>query len=226
MFRHSGNNPKNTIITNDCYTVSFGHRCTSALACKYSNMRNFSLPFDWCSPAFPKKIQNVLENNFEDFIPDAHNGILHNKYEISFPHFNSNINDGIEEYKRRIERFNYIMNDPKKKYFIYINEDYLYNSDYRGDEFNDRIFNEMLELEKFIKNKYINIDYNILYFNFKHHNIPEDSNIINIVLHTDNLYDNHDSSPFEDLRHYCGDLLALLFHTQSIYGYDENTFHN
>jgi hypothetical protein len=189
-------------------------------------MRKFSLPFDWTSPAFPKKIQNVLENNFEDFIPDDHNGIPHNKYDICFPHFNSNINNGIEEYKRRIERFNDIMSHPKKKYFIYINEDYLYDSNYRGDEFNDRIFNEMLELEKFIKNKYINIDYNILYFNFKHHNIPEDSNIINIVLHTDNLYHNHDNAPIEDLRYYCGKFLSNLFHTEMTYGYDENTFRN
>jgi len=48
----------------------------------------------------------------------------------------------------------------------------------------------------------------------------------NILLYTDNLYDKHDDSPFEDLRHYCGDLLALLFRTQTTYGYNENTFHN
>lgn len=60
----------------------------------------------------------------------------------------------------------------------------------------------MLELEKFIKDKYINIDYNILYFNFKHHNIPTNSNIINIVLHTTNLYYTTDSAPYEELRKY------------------------
>lgn len=224
MFRYSMNNPKNTLIINDCYTIPFGHRCASALACKYSSMRNFSLPFDWCIPLFPKKIHAVLENNFLDFIPDVHNGIFYNKYDIELAHFNSDINDGIEEYKRRIERFNYIMNEPKKKYFIYINEDYLYDSNYRKDEFNDKIFNEMLELEKFIKNKYLNIDYNILYFNFKHHNIPKDSNIINIVLYTDNLYNILNNSPYENLRNYCGKILSLLFNTNMTYGYNENIF--
>lgn len=84
----------------------------------------------------------------------------------------------------------------------------------------------MLELEKFIKNKYINIDYNILYFNFKHHNIPTHSNIINIVLHTTNLYDMNKNAPYEDLRNYCGKILAELFNTKLTLGYDITDFNN
>ena len=85
----------------------------------------------------------------------------------------------------------------------------------------------MIELEKFIKDKYINIDYNILYFNFKHHNIPTNSNIINIVLHTTNLYDTHDSiTPYEEFRHYCGKILSELFNTNLTLGYDNSTFNN
>jgi hypothetical protein len=84
----------------------------------------------------------------------------------------------------------------------------------------------MLELEKFIKNKYINIDYNILYFNFKHHNIPTQSNIINIVLHTTNLYDSHNSAPYENLRNYCGKILTELFNTKLTLGYDITDFNN
>jgi hypothetical protein len=231
MFSHVINNPNNFNIINDCFAIPFGHRCTSALACKYADIRKFSLPFDWNIPAFPSKIQKVLENNFDDFIPDVHKGIFVNKYDIKFPHFNPNINDGVEEYKRRIDRFNDIINKPKKIYFIYINEDYLYVNSYRQDEFNDNIFNEMLELEKFIKNKYINIDYNILYFNFKHHNIPKNSKILNIVLHTTNLYDSHNGAPYVNLRNYCGKILSELFNTTlnlgyNSIGYDSNTFNN
>ena len=76
------------------------------MACKYANVRHFSLPFDWTIPLFPKKIQKVLENNFDDFIPDVYNGIFYNKYDFLLDHFNSNIINGIEEYKRGIDRFN------------------------------------------------------------------------------------------------------------------------
>jgi len=103
MFSHTINNP--CLIEEDYYVVPFGHRCTSALACKYANIRKFSLPFDWTFRLFPKKIKAVLENHFEDFIPDVHNGVFRNKYDIALAHFNPNLDAGIEEYKRRIERY-------------------------------------------------------------------------------------------------------------------------
>jgi hypothetical protein len=226
MFSYVINNPNNFAITKNYNVIPFGHRCTSALACKYANIRNFSLPFDWCNPLYPNKILKVLENNFDDFIPDVYNGIFRNKYEFSLAHFNPNINNGVEEYKRRIDRFIDIINQPKKIYFIYMNEDYLNDKNSRKDEFNDRIFNEMLELEKFIKDKYINIDYNILYFNFKHHNIPTNSNIINIVLHSTNLYDTWEGSPYSELRNYFGKILTELFNTELNLGHDHNIFNN
>jgi hypothetical protein len=226
MFSHIINNSNNFVITEDYYAIPFGHRCSSALACKYANIRKFSLPFDWNIPLFPKKIQKVLENNFDNFIPDVHNGIFLNKYDFYLMHFNPIINSGVEEYKRRIDRFNDIINQSKKIYFIYINEDYLYNNTYRQDEFNNNMFNEMYELETFIKDKYINIDYNILYLNFKCHEIPANSNIINIVLHSTNLYDAHDNAPYEAFRNYCGKILAELFNTKLTLGYNGNVFNN
>ena len=96
----------NIIINNteDYYVIPFGHRCSSALAIKLASLRKMSLPFDWTIPLFPKKIKNVLENNFEDFIPDVHNNIFHNKYGFYLAHFNNNIDEGIKQYERRIER--------------------------------------------------------------------------------------------------------------------------
>lgn len=227
MFSHTINNSNNFIIKKtDYFAIPFGHRCSSALACIYSNIRNFSLPFDWGIPYFPHTIQKILENNFEDFtnFTYVNKRMVNKKYNFGSSHFGSNI---VETSKRRIDRFNDIINQPKKIYFVYINEDYLYDNSYRNDEFNDKIFNEMLELETFLKEKYINIDYNILYFNFKHHNIPINSNIINIVLHTNKLYDHHNNSPVNPFRNYCGKILSELFDTKlTLVGYNNNTFTN
>uniref|UniRef100_A0A6C0KUG0 Uncharacterized protein n=1 Tax=viral metagenome TaxID=1070528 RepID=A0A6C0KUG0_9ZZZZ len=226
MFSYVINNPNNFVIKNDYVVIPFGYSCCSALSCKYANIRKFSLPFDWTVPLYPNIIQKVLENNLEDFVPDVHNGNFYNKYGVLLAHFDPDIDNGVEQYKRRIDRFIDIINQPKKIYFVYIIEHYLYDNSYRQDELNDNIFNEMLELEKFITNKYINIDYNILYFSFKHHNIPTNSNIINIVLHSTNLYDTHDSSPYEDFRNYCGKILTELFNTNLTLEIDVNLYNN
>ena len=78
-------------------------------------------------------------------------------------------------------------------------------------KFNDDIFLEMLELELYLKKKYPKINYNILYFNFIEHNIPEESNIINITINTNKLYCKHNSSPFDKFRKYCGKILCDIF---------------
>ena len=228
MYHFEINNPNNLFIdvNSEYIPVTFGSRCTSALACKSSGIRKFSLPFDWTIPLFPRKIKKVLENNFENFLPDVRNGKFRNIYDIGLAHFDSDINNGINMYKRRIDRFNSIMNNTKKKYFIYINEDYIYNKNYREDKFNDEIFRDLIELEKYIKEQYNNIDYNILFFNFKHHNIPENSNIINIVLTTsykfvDNEYMCVDKM-IPNFRIFCGEILAKLFNTKFIHNYDIN----
>ena len=218
-------NPNNIPILKENYhVVPFGHRCSSALVCKYASVRSFSLPFDWTIPLFPNKIQQVLENDFQDFVPDVHNEIFENKYGIVLSHFNGDRNIGVEEYARRIERFAHVMNDTKKIYFVYINEDYLYDPEYRTDILNDSIFSQMLELESFLRAKYSTIDYAILYFNFKQHVIPESSNIINIVLNADIVYDYFVPQYAESLRNYCGEILAHFFNTSLQLGYTNETF--
>lgn len=216
MFSYKINNPNEyKFDSKDFAVIPFGHRCTSALACKLANLRQCSLPFDWTFPLFPNKIKTILENNFDNFIPNVHNNIFTNKYDITLKHFNSNPNKGIMEYIRRIKRFNNIIRSNKYLYFIYINEDYLYDANFRDDEFNDNIFNEMLDLESYLKENFVNLKFNILYFNFKKHDIPEDSNIINIILETTNLYEEEYKAPLSELRIFCGNILANLFNTQS-----------
>lgn len=207
MFSHIIHNPNNISFVDDFYAIPCGHRCTSAIICQIASVRKFSLPFDWTQPLTPKKIKNVLENDFEDFISMQH------KYKIRLVHFNKNHEVGIEEYKRRIERFRNIIKESKKLYFIYVNEDYLYNNQYRHDDFNTTNFNEMLELEEYFKNK--NLDYTILYFNYKQHVIPDNSNIINIVLQSE-LFDREHTAPVQQFRNYCGKILAELLNTNVI----------
>jgi len=216
-------------IDNKCEydVVPFGHRCTSALACKYANLRKYSLPFDWTSPLFSDKIKHVLENDFEGFMPDVRNNVFVNRYNFGLAHFNKDVEKGIEEYNRRIERFKQIMIEPSKKYFVYINEDYLYDPFYRGDVLNDYNFSQMLEVEQILQRKYPNLDYVILYFNFKKHIVPCDSRILNIVLKTDIFYENEESAltSIQPFREYCGKILSHLFQTgmqsnTEIYGDD------
>lgn len=230
MLSYTINNPNHLVIVDfrDTYTViPFGHRCTSALACKYSGVRKYSLPFDWVIPLYPGKIKDILENDFEDFIPDVHRNLFHNKYNVSLKHFNRDIDAGIQEYERRIARFKNVMTEPDTKYFVYINEDYLYEDAYRQDDLNNVIFNEMLDLEKYIKNKYVGIKYRILYFNFKCHTIPSYSNIIAITLDTTSVFTNRKTAPYEEFRNYCGQILSDIFKTPlTLDGYNEDTFMN
>jgi hypothetical protein len=230
MFSYTINNPNHLDIMEfrDTYTViPFGHRCTSALACKYSGVRKYSLPFDWVIPLYPGKIKDILENDFEDFVPDVHRNLFHNKYNVSLKHFNRDIDAGIQEYERRIARFKNVMTEPDTKYFVYINEDYLYEDAYRQDDLNNLIFNEMLDLEKYIKNNYVGIKYRILYFNFICHTIPSDSNIIGITLDTDRVFTNRKTAPYEEFRNYCGQILSDIFKTPlTLDGYNEETFAN
>jgi hypothetical protein len=146
-------------------------------------------------------------------------------YDFTLAHFNDNLDEGIDEYKRRIDRFKNIINLSTKLYFVYINEDYLYDNKYREEEFNDINFNEMLELEKYIREKY-NLDYNIIYINFMKHKIPMNSHIINIVMNTTTLFDNEYTSPYELFRDYCGKVLSELFNTELTLGYTHQVFNN
>ena len=46
----------------------------------------------------------------------------------------------------------------------------------------------------------------------------------NIVLNSTNLYERSESAPYEEFRNYCGEILAQLFNTNLILGYDYSVF--
>lgn len=214
MLSHEINNPNNNpVITINIQLVPFGYRCVSALACKMANLRNFSLPFDWTNFLFPDKIQQVLENDFADFISNVDDGNFTNKYGIVLAHFNPDIECGKLEYERRIERFKQIMkNENDIKYFIYINENYPFNAEYRDELFLNKSFADMLMLEKFMKENY-KIKFYIIYFDFKKHDIPLDSNIIQVLMKTDIIYERDETKIKFDMRKYYGKVLSEMFGT-------------
>jgi hypothetical protein len=117
---------------NDYIVVPFGNRCPAAIACIYAGIRKFSLPFDWAACVYPKNLQLALCNDLKDFIPDVSSSLYINKYNMQFIHFDEDIEKGICDYTRRIERFKSIMQNKNKIYFVYIDEDYLI---YKGREF-------------------------------------------------------------------------------------------
>lgn len=223
MYTFTMHNPNHLKFNkNNAYFIPFGSRCASALICKYSQLRKFSLPFDWTIPLFPNKIQKIIESDFEDFVPDVRNKKFANKYQICLAHFNSDIEKGIQEYERRIVRFRNIMTEKKKKfYFVYSNEDYIYNEKYREPKFNQKIFEEMLSLEKYLQKKYKNIDYTILYFNFFNFNIPKDSKIINIMLKQSDK--NKNANHF---RYFCAEVLTKLFGSKLNKTTEKDVFNN
>jgi len=192
------------------------------LICKYSQLRKFSLPFDWTIPLFPNKIKKIIENDFKNYLPDVRNKKFLNKYQIYLAHFNKDIEKGIQEYERRIVRFRNIMSEKNKKYyFVYSNEDYIYNEKYKEINFNQKIFKEMLILEKYLQKEYKNIDYCILYFNFFDFKIPKDSKIINIQL--TQTEKNKNSNHF---RYFCAEILTKLFGTELNKTSEKEVFNN
>ncbi len=226
MFSHVINNPNNVELDiKDVNVIPIGYQCGAALACKYANIRKLSLPFDWLYPLTPNKIRSVLENNFDNFIPDIKNGINYNAYDIKFIHFNHNIDVGIEDLKRRIIRIQHMLNSNKKIYFIYVQDEYYFNSKHRNKEFDDNLFQEFLDFEYFIRNKYQNINYNILYINFNKHNIPMNSNIIEFVVTTDIFYDGDHTQKIFDFREYCGIILSEIFKTNTSFGHNHDIFY-
>jgi hypothetical protein len=128
-------------------------------------------------------------------------------------HFNENIDVGIETYKRRIERLKEILNTSDTKYYVYINEDYIYNINYRKKDFNEKLFTDMIELEKTLIEKYNNSNFKILYFDFVEHKKEKDSNIIQIILETEFLC-LESEAPVNDFRKYCGKILSDMFNTE------------
>jgi hypothetical protein len=204
-----------------------GHKCSSAMALKNAGMRHLSLPFDWCEHLFPKKVIEIFEDNFEKFIPDAEDdlvcvntayGYYHkNEYDVHVCHIDIDIiAETIASYKRRILRAIDLLNGTKTLLFLYVNEGYLWNKEFRNEDFNKNTFEELVELDTYIKKRYPQLKYKILFIDFVKHDVPETSNIVNMVIQSTDLYDVHIDSVVADFRIHCSKLLQATIKLSSV----------
>ncbi|MBN2524984.1 MAG: hypothetical protein JXR76_01235 [Deltaproteobacteria bacterium] len=197
--------------------IPFGHRCTSAIVANFAQLRKCSLPFDWTIPLFPGKIREILRNNFEGFIPEnICLGNVVNQYGVKLTHFHvhNSVEEGIETYERRIRRFSEMMQSNVYKYFIYVNEDFLFDPKFREEEFNRAKFDEMCALEEYIKENYAHFKFTILYFDFGKHTPPADSNILPILLKSTQYWEVDRLSPYNSFREYVGRIASTIFKSE------------
>lgn len=200
-------------LEKDFRVIPIGLRCTSAIATKSAGLRQCSLPFDWLDKAYPIKVRNVLEADFADFIPDVYQGQFINKYEIHFPHFNPDLEKGIQECVRRMDRFRSMLQTESMIFFVYVNEDYLYNPMFRDPYVNQKMFEHMEEVDALLASKVCH-QYKILYIDFVQHESNSDtSHIESIVLKSTQYYACEEDAPFHDYREMCGRLLSRYFCT-------------
>jgi len=218
-FTHYVELKKNSSINLDLNfdVIPFGSRCTSAVVCHYAQLLKESLPFDWTIPLLPCKTQQILEQDFKDFIPSniGEKG-ANNKYGVGLAHFSAHEShqDGINIYNLRIDRFQALLNSSTHKYFVYVNEDYLYKSEYRNEHFNKQTFEEMLLLEGYLKGRYPHFTFNILYFDFVQHDIIENSSIVPFFIKTGKYWSEGVHSNYSSFRKYIGKVLSELFNTE------------
>lgn len=229
MYSHTFNNPNNIKITNldDFNVIPFGNRCHVTSSCIHAKLRVDSLPFDWICHTMPSTIKTILENNFNDFIPDVLNGSFRNKYDILFPHFDKDLDKGIIDTNKHIEKFKIMLTSSSKIYFIHSSFDYMVNKSWRTSEFNHNLMSNFVDLDYFLKEKYPHLNYTIIVFTFKKYEyLPKNSNIIQIVLKcvgNDNIdvfnQWNYNSQVeftkiMTELVQYCGNILKDLFKVQ------------
>lgn len=196
--------------------IPLGSRCTSAIVCRFASLHEESLPFDWTIPLTPDKTLKILKNNFDEFIPEniiQGESVRNDFYGINLAHFRSHksVSEGVEKYKLRINRFKNMMNNSRHKYFIYVNEDFLYNPLYRDCQFNSKKFDDILILENYLKERYPHLSFNILYFDFVKHEVDSRSFVIPFHVETEKLWDIATASNFSQFRLYIGRVLSNIF---------------
>lgn len=163
--------------------ISIGHRCTSQIAINAISTNQEVSPFSWVNNFNSNNVLNVIKTNFSNYITDRIKiKNYHLKEDLNkikghgFGHYNINDRRIIESFDRKIKRFIDILNDNIHRYLlVYINEDYIYNEDYRKDDEN---YNNLKKINDYLLNKYPNFKFDI--FNITFEKRDNYKNIINI----------------------------------------------
>ena len=165
--------------------ISIGHRCTSQIAINnHFKAKQLTSPFSWVNNYNVRNIVDIIENNFLTYLENSVSGKTHLEENLnykkgsSFGHYDIKNELIINSFSRKINRFINILNDKQNLYlFVYINEDYLYNEDYRNNV--DENYENLMDLNNLILNKYPCLKFNILNICFKERDNYK--NIINVL---------------------------------------------
>ncbi len=152
--------------------ISIGSDCSVAGSLRNLKYKDATYPFDWCISKI-NFITMCFETNFKCYLDifDKNTNLIkksgngHFKYDESIYFYHENIYDNLDndlllfyknKFKRRIERFINLLNSDSKILLVRksVNEEY----------------NDILKLNKIIKSKYPNINFNILYISPYDHN--------------------------------------------------------
>jgi hypothetical protein len=199
--------------------ISIGYNCFTAMLLNNLKLRKSAYPLDWVNSK-PKWVLKYFETNFENYyLPNKKTTTNylgqefywerhHKMAEANDFHCENNISndslsiyqDNRNKYERRITRINNLLNTKESILFIYSTEytiNCLKNNNFEKElnENEDKYHNDLIELKKFLSNKYPNkkIDILTIYFNSKN-KYPISGKINDIFVHNVNLTVSNDST--------------------------------
>jgi hypothetical protein len=180
--------------------IPIGSNCRVGLAMKELGIRKMSLPFDWMLTTM-KSINEIIKNDFEDFYNEDvctienfkmkngyHQYVLNRKYNLNITHENSFKKQSLQKYERRINRFYEIINKKDNKVLFVRNllDGIIYDelhSYYLKTEKNYSDFDvkHIINFNNIIRNKFPNLNFDILVINHTNPLKFFEKNIYNIT---------------------------------------------
>tara|TARA_Y100000992_G_scaffold297865_1_gene262093 strand:- start:320 stop:982 length:663 start_codon:yes stop_codon:yes gene_type:complete len=169
------------------HVLSIGHRCTSQIAIQYlsKSIKQYgeTSPFSWVNNFNSKNILLTIKSKFNDYLENEISGEYHKKDSLptcnkhGFGHYNMKDKSTIHSFNRKIQRFMNILEGTNGTVlFVYMNEDYLYNEEYRQME--NKNYLVLIELCDYLRNTYPKLKFHILNVVFQER--ENTSHIINI----------------------------------------------
>lgn len=147
--------------------LSIGHRCTPHIVIQQLFGKSETTPFSWVNTFNAKNVLNCFQNNFENFTENKYSldyfrtvDKHHLSTEFSFHNYPIENEMLVESFKRKIKRLEQYLNSDMKILFIYANDDYIANENYR--DITEENYNYLKELNDHITKKYPQLDFTIM----------------------------------------------------------------